>query len=95
MTTLSGRDKSALLVIDVQNGVVEGAFNLKSVLENINSAIAKARAAGVPVIWVQHSDEELRTGRSKSAHWSQLEQVLQRDLLLYRLEHVVPLYSQL
>ena len=59
MTTLSGRDKSALLVIDVQNGVVEGAFNLKAVLENINAAIAKARSAGVPVVWVQHSDEEL------------------------------------
>lgn len=59
MTTLTGRDKSALLVIDVQNGVVEGAFNLKAVLENINAAIAKARAAGVSVVWVQHSDEEL------------------------------------
>ena len=59
MTTLAGRDKSALLVIDVQNGVVEGAYNLPAVLENINTAIDKARAAGVPVVWVQHSDEEL------------------------------------
>lgn len=59
MTTLTGRDKSALLVIDVQNGVVEGAFDLENVLKNINSAIAKAREAGVPVVWVQHSDEEL------------------------------------
>lgn len=59
MSTLAGRDKSALLVIDVQNGVVEGAFNLEAVLENINLSLAKARAAGVPVVWVQHSDEEL------------------------------------
>lgn len=59
MTTLAGRDNSALLVIDVQNGVVEGAFNLESVLKNINTAIAKAREAGIPVVWVQHSDEEL------------------------------------
>ena len=59
MTTLVGRDKTALLVIDVQNNVVQGAFNLESVLKNINSAIADARAAGVPVIWVQHSDEEM------------------------------------
>lgn len=59
MTTLTGRDKSALLVIDVQNGVVEGAYNLPAVLENINAAIDKARDAGVPVVWVQHSDEEL------------------------------------
>lgn len=59
MSTLAGRDKSALLVIDVQNGVVEGAYNLDAVLSNINIAIDKARAAGVPVIWVQHGDEEL------------------------------------
>jgi hypothetical protein len=59
MSTLVGRDKTALLVIDVQNGVVEGAYNLASVVANINGAIGKARAAGVPVIWVQHSDEEL------------------------------------
>jgi nicotinamidase-related amidase len=59
MTTLNGRDKSALLVIDVQNGVVDGAFNLEAVLKNISTAVAKARSADVPVIWVQHSDEEL------------------------------------
>jgi nicotinamidase-related amidase len=62
MTTLVGRDKSALLVIDVQNGVVEGAYNLPSVLKNINVAIDNARTSGVPVIWVQHSDEELIHG---------------------------------
>ena len=59
MTTLNGRNGSALLVIDVQNDVASGAFNLESVVSNINVAVAKARAAGVPVIWVQHSDEEL------------------------------------
>lgn len=59
MSSLAGRANSALLVIDVQNGVVEGAYNLASVLKNINTAVAKARQAGVPVIWVQHSDDEL------------------------------------
>lgn len=59
MTTLVGRDKTALLVIDVQNSVVEGAYNLESVLKNINIALDKARSSGVPVIWVQHSDEEM------------------------------------
>lgn len=62
MTTFSGRPNSALLVIDVQNGVVEGAYNLDEVLSNINLAVAKARATGIPVIWVQHSDEELVIG---------------------------------
>ena len=56
MTTL-GRSKSALLVIDVQNQVVDGAYNKDAVIAQINVAVAKARAAGVPVVWVQHSDE--------------------------------------
>ncbi len=56
MTTLR-RNKSALLVIDVQNQVVDGAYNKDTVIAQINVAVAKARAAGVPVVWVQHSDE--------------------------------------
>lgn len=56
---LQGRDKTALLVIDVQNGVVDGAYRRDEVIRNIESAVAKARAAHIPVIWVQHSDEEL------------------------------------
>jgi len=59
MSTLVGRDKTALLVIDVQNGVVEGAYNRESVLANIKTAVAKARAAGTAIVWVQHSDEEM------------------------------------
>lgn len=59
MTSLADRPNTALLVIDVQNGVAAGAYNLASVIRNINFAIDKARAAGVPVIWVQHSDDEL------------------------------------
>ena len=59
MSTLTGRDETALVVIDVQNGVVEGAYRRAEVIANIEQAVAKARAASVPVIWVQHSDEEL------------------------------------
>lgn len=61
MSTL-GRSKSALLVIDVQNQVVEGAYNKDQVIANINSAVVKARAAGVPVVWVQHSDDWMAIG---------------------------------
>jgi nicotinamidase-related amidase len=59
LSTLTGRDATALVVIDVQNGVVEGAYKRDEVIANIEQAVAKARAASVPVIWVQHSDEEL------------------------------------
>ena len=61
MTTL-GRTKSALLVIDVQNQVVDGAYNKDQVVANIKVAVGKARAAGVPVVWVQHSDEWMPIG---------------------------------
>ena len=61
MTTL-GRTKSALLVIDVQNQVVDGAYNKDQVVAQINTAVGKARAAGVPVVWVQHSDEWMPIG---------------------------------
>jgi nicotinamidase-related amidase len=43
----------------MQNGVVEGAYHRDEVIQNIEAAVAKARAAHVPVVWVQHSDEEL------------------------------------
>jgi nicotinamidase-related amidase len=51
--------KAALLVIDVQKDVVNGAHHLDSVVSNINSLISQARASHVPVIWVQHSDDYL------------------------------------
>jgi nicotinamidase-related amidase len=57
MTTLPDRPGTALLVIDVQNGVVEAAARRDEVIANIASLVEKARTADVPVIWVQHSDE--------------------------------------
>src|SRR5689334_14157100 len=59
MTTLSGRPNTALIVIDVQNDVVAGAHDRDGVIANINTLVDKARTAGTPVIWVQHSDEGL------------------------------------
>ena len=59
MSTFPGRTKSALLVIDVQVGVVADAFERDAKIANMSTAIEKARAESVPVIWVQHSDEEL------------------------------------
>ena len=59
MTFLPHRSNTALLVIDVQNGVVANAYNRDGVIANINGLVDKARAEGVPVVWVQHSDDEL------------------------------------
>ena len=59
MTTLPDRPNTALLVIDVQNDVVAGAHNRDGVIANIASVVDKARAQGAPVIWVQHSSDDL------------------------------------
>ena len=52
-------EDTALLVIDVQVGIIEGfhAYRGREVLEQINNLIAKARAAGLPIIYVQHDGE--------------------------------------
>lgn len=59
MSKFADRSNSALLVIDVQVGVVGEAFERDLKVANMSKAIDRARAASVPVIWVQHSDEEL------------------------------------
>jgi nicotinamidase-related amidase len=62
MTTLEHRPNTALLVIDVQNGVVEGNHERDAVVANVGSLVEKARRERVPVVWVQHSGEELARG---------------------------------
>lgn len=59
MTNLTDRPNTALLVIDVQRGVVADAHNRDGVIANINTLVAKARNENVPVIWVQHADDNL------------------------------------
>jgi nicotinamidase-related amidase len=59
MTTLENRPNTALLVVDVQNGVVEGAHERDTVVANVGRLVERARRGRVPVVWVQHSDEHL------------------------------------
>lgn len=62
MTTLSDRPNSGLLVIDVQRGVMANAHERDAVVKNIAALVQQAREAGTPVVWVQHTSEELPTG---------------------------------
>jgi nicotinamidase-related amidase len=62
MTTLPERPSTALLLIDVQNGVVAEAYQRDAVVANIAALVDRAREEGVPVVWVQHSDEHLEKG---------------------------------
>ena len=72
MTTIPGRSKTALMVIDVQNGVVANAFDRDGVVAKIGTLVDKARSEGVPVVWVQHSDEELQEGSEAWAYVPEL-----------------------
>ena len=52
--------KSAVLVIDVQRSLCTGQwamFDVERVIDRINAVVAKARAAGAPVLWIQHEDD--------------------------------------
>ena len=62
MTTLENRPNTALLVVDVQQGVVGEAHQRDAVVANVGSLVEKARREQVPVVWVQHSDEQLVRG---------------------------------
>jgi nicotinamidase-related amidase len=62
MTTLHNRPNTALLVIDVQIGVVSAAHERDAVVANVGSLVEKARREKVPVVWVQHNDKGLARG---------------------------------
>ena len=76
MTTLHDRPSTALLVIDVQNDVVANALNRDEVIANINALVDKARAQAVPVIWVQHADDNMPAGTDG---WQYVPELQRRD----------------
>jgi nicotinamidase-related amidase len=76
MTTLDDRPNTALLVIDVQNGVVQEAYDRNTVVGNIATLIDKARDAGVEVVWVQHNSDDLPRD---SEAWQYVPELVRRD----------------
>ncbi len=52
------RPQSAPLVVDAQVGVWASIWESQRVIGHFEQLVAKARAAGVPVIWVQHADDD-------------------------------------
>ena len=55
-------NKYVLIVVDVQVGVMQTAWEADRIIKNVSLAVSKARAKHIPVIWVQHSDGELIHG---------------------------------
>ena len=62
MATVRNGNNGVLLVVDVQVGVMSKAWDAPRVIKNVSRAVERARDQGVPVIWVQHSDEDLVYG---------------------------------
>jgi nicotinamidase-related amidase len=62
MAVIRQGNKAVLLVVDVQVGVMRNVWDAQRIIQNIGVAVEKARRHGVPVIWVQHSDDELVDG---------------------------------
>jgi nicotinamidase-related amidase len=75
MTTLANRPNRALLVIDVQVGVVAGAYKRDAVIANIAALVDRARSAKVPVVWVQHSDAQLAQGSTSWQYVPELQRL--------------------
>jgi nicotinamidase-related amidase len=59
MASIREGNQRVLLVVDVQVGVMRNAWEASRIIKNIRIAVEKARNGKVPVIWVQHSDDEL------------------------------------
>lgn len=65
MTTLKNRPNTALLVVDAQNGVMEGTHERDAVVGNIGRLVEEARGEAVPVVWVQDGGENLPKGSDR------------------------------
>ncbi|VVJ25169.1 Isochorismatase (EC [Amycolatopsis camponoti] len=76
MTTLTDRPNTALVVVDVQNGVMNGAHDREAVLANVVALVEKARSGGVDVVWVQHADDGLPRG---SEEWEYVPELVRRE----------------
>ncbi|WP_369138196.1 isochorismatase family protein [Modestobacter versicolor] len=76
MTTLPDRPHTALVVIDVQQVVVDEAPRRDDVVANIGSLVDRAREQQVPVVWVQHSDDEMQQG---SDAWQYVPELVRAD----------------
>lgn len=76
MTTLEDRPNTALLVIDMQRDVVGQAYDVDRVVANINTLVDKARTENVPIIWVQHSSDEVPYG---SEGWEYVPELKRTD----------------
>ncbi|MCG2593861.1 isochorismatase family protein [Ramlibacter sp. XY19] len=73
MATVRDGSQGVLLVVDVQVGVVAQAWDAQRVVGNVARSVERARAQGIPVLWVQHGDDDLPEG---SPQWAWVPQLV-------------------
>jgi nicotinamidase-related amidase len=76
MSTFTDRPKTALLVIDVQKDVTDGALDRDAVVGRIARLVDKARSEDVPVVWVAHHDEGMPRD---SAQWQYVDELVRNE----------------
>jgi nicotinamidase-related amidase len=64
-----GMSRTALLVIDVQSALVANADRGAEVLATISGLVERARAAGIPVIYLQHCHSTYPPMMKGAAGW--------------------------
>ena len=78
--------RSALLIIDVQVAIVDGAYQAETMLEVLGDLSRKARAAGAPVVYLQHNSTRYAPMTKGAPTWEIHPAVapLARDLVVHK-----------
>ena len=66
MASVREGNKGVLVIVDVQAGVMREAWDAERVVSKVSQVVERARAQVVPVLWVQHSGDEMPVN---SAPW--------------------------
>jgi nicotinamidase-related amidase len=69
VATVRQGNQVVLVVVDVQVGVLAETWDAERIIGNVARAVERARTDGVPLVWVQHSDDEVPYG-SEQWQWT-------------------------
>lgn len=83
MATIREGNKGVLVVVDAQVGVMREVWDGERVVQNVARTVERARSQGVPVIWVQHADEDLVYG-SPEWQWAPPLAPAEGELRIYK-----------
>lgn len=84
MATVREGDQAALLVVDVQVGVMQEAWDASRVIGQVARTVQRAREEGVPVVWVQHTSEDELPSGSPPWQWVPALQPAPGEALIHK-----------